>query len=63
MSDLTKCVNEYCPKRSRCYRATAAENEHRQSYAMFKFSFDEDGFVGCNSFVDDNTGKAIDRGV
>lgn len=36
MSDITKCTNEECPLRHKCYRAQAKPHEYRQSYAMFE---------------------------
>ena len=36
MSDITKCNNETCTNKLRCYRYTAIPNEHYQAYATFE---------------------------
>lgn len=36
MPDITMCTNRACPSFSKCYRAQAHPNGHRQSYAFFE---------------------------
>lgn len=36
MADITKCVNEVCPLRDTCYRATAPDS-YMQSVACFNY--------------------------
>lgn len=48
MPDLTMCVNDGCPMRTKCYRFMAVANPNRQSY--MKFWFREDGT--CDDFVE-----------
>lgn len=47
--DISKCENETCPLKERCYRFTATPNEYRQSYAKFQID-DESG--ECSGFWD-----------
>ena len=46
MPDITKCANEFCSKKTDCYRYMCEEDEY-QSYARFKQ--DEDG--ECEYFI------------
>ena len=34
MADISKCQGRNCEKRETCYRFTAQENPHRQSYIL-----------------------------
>ena len=56
MADITMCVNQECPKRSECYRATAPFNPFRQSVAAFEYTI-IDGEFHCDNFsqVDTNS--------
>lgn len=45
MADITMCMNDGCPDRDNCYRATATPNEHWQSMAMFKYTLGVDGVI------------------
>lgn len=42
MPDISKCKNESCPKKERCYRYTVPPSEFRQAYGSF--APDENGF-------------------
>lgn len=35
MSDITKCSNENCAMKQKCYRYTAIVNKYNQSYQKF----------------------------
>ena len=41
MPDISKCENEECPLKKKCYRYTAIPSPELQAYAYFKP--DEDG--------------------
>lgn len=47
MSDITKCLNEDCPIKEKCYRWTAIASEW-QSYAEFK----HDEETGCDDYLE-----------
>jgi hypothetical protein len=36
MADITKCSNDECNIKDKCYRYTAPDNDEWQSYATFK---------------------------
>lgn len=42
MPDISKCANENCPSKMKCFRYTAKPNEYRQSYADFSPNEGED---------------------
>jgi hypothetical protein len=42
MADITKCIDVDCPSKKTCYRYTAPESEHYQSYGKFNREEDED---------------------
>ena len=46
MADISMCKNTECPKHLQCYRFTAPESLHWQSYADFKWD------DGCDHFWD-----------
>lgn len=48
MADITKCLNDGCPVREKCYRFTAQDSE-RQAVAMFDFKVVERK-VHCDYF-------------
>lgn len=54
MKDITKCANDTCPAREKCYRFTCP-NDYPQSYASFKYkvaSKNKDGAgVKCDWFI------------
>jgi len=35
MPDISKCGNEDCPSKMKCFRYTVKPNKYRQSYADF----------------------------
>lgn len=41
MADITKCFNEACPVRRKCYRFTAPHDEYYQAVALFDFKVTE----------------------
>jgi len=47
MADITKCEDNLCPSKETCYRYTAPESEHYQSYGKFNREEDEDN---CNMY-------------
>ena len=53
--DISKCVNENCPKKEQCYRYTCPTNEYNQSYAEFEGGEDCKGF--WNNIKEENNGK------
>lgn len=52
MTDITKCSNENCPMKNRCWRAQAPSNPYYQSYSNFEDSLkeNEDGVKVCDAF-------------
>jgi hypothetical protein len=48
--DISKCANNRCPLRDRCYRFTSLPSDW-QSYADFEFIATEEG-VECEYFWD-----------
>ncbi len=46
MADISKCFGLGCNQREKCYRYTAPNNEHWQSYA----AFDAAGVYPCADF-------------
>jgi len=50
MTDISKCANEDCPSKEKCWRYVAPSNEHWQAYAQF----DPDGQEKCEYFIDVN---------
>ena len=52
-ADITKCGNDNCPLRMRCYRYTAIPDMYWQSFAHFE----PDQSGKCGDFWD-NTGRA-----
>jgi hypothetical protein len=53
MPDISKCENEECPLKEKCYRFTATPSPVLQAYAYFKP--DEDG--KCEYFWDNKEYK------
>lgn len=53
MPDISKCENEECPLKEKCYRYTAIPSPDLQAYGWFKP--DEDG--KCNGFWDNKNYK------
>ena len=52
MADITKCANaEDCPLKASCYRNTAKETEHHQSWANFFDPTDPDP-ENCENYWD-----------
>lgn len=49
MPDITMCINDQCPLKNKCYRATAAPGP-RQSFARFLPEV-ENGEVVCENFM------------
>jgi len=41
MTDITKCINEKCPIRDKCYRHTAKDGVYEQSYSYFEYKDDD----------------------
>ena len=50
MADITKCNDQLCPSRKKCYRFTAPANEYRQSY--FMVTPREQNDVKCIEFLE-----------
>jgi len=50
MPDISCCINEECPLRSKCYRATAKWDDY-QSVARFQYQ-EYEGKVMCDWFWD-----------
>jgi hypothetical protein len=53
MPDISKCENEECPLKEKCYRYTATPSPGLQSYSYFKP--DEEG--KCDAFWDNKMYK------
>lgn len=51
MPDITMCINEFCPKKEKCYRYTAPPDEFRQAYAEFPFLHTDRDVVECEYFI------------
>lgn len=49
MADITKCLNDGCPVRNKCYRFTAPSNEYAQAVSMFDYKVVERK-VHCDHF-------------
>jgi len=47
MADISKCKDEACPSKLKCYRFTAPSNDYWQSYGSFQRKENEDN---CNCF-------------
>lgn len=47
MADITKCSNNLCPIKDKCYRHEAISGV-RQSYQHFNFHKNADGTTGCS---------------
>lgn len=50
MSDISMCINEYCPLKEHCYRYTATPHEIWQAYGNFEYYVDKDGQVKCDQY-------------
>ena len=48
MADISMCMNDECPLKDRCYRATAVASDY-QSYMAFKFKI-VGGIPTCPDF-------------
>ena len=53
MSDITKCIDSYCPSKEKCYRYTAPSTEY-QSYDFFNRETDA---YNCDMFRDNKICK------
>lgn len=60
MADITKCVNETCPLKEKCYRYTALSDEY-QSVAKFEYQ-EFQGKVMCDWFWDNKGYKLRENG-
>jgi hypothetical protein len=40
MSDISKCSNDSCPLRKKCYRFTSLSNSEWQAYSDFRYDFE-----------------------
>ena len=45
--DISKCENEECPLKEKCYRYTSKPSEYRQTYSEFKY---DEITKGCDYF-------------
>lgn len=59
MPDISKCTNDQCPIREKCYRFTSEPNEYGQSYSYFTPTVTErnDGgkdIISCGMFLKEN---------
>lgn len=51
MSDITKCTNEKCPLKDKCWRWLAPSDSLWQSVAKFEFKADDSG-ITCEYFYE-----------
>lgn len=49
--DLIMCINEFCPKKEKCYRYTAPPDEFNQPYEEFSFLHTDRDVVECEQFI------------
>jgi hypothetical protein len=50
--DISKCLDNTCPLKDKCWRFTAPANPLWQSYGNFQYEIKEDGEVKCDYFWD-----------
>lgn len=50
MADITKCNNEACSLKKKCYRWTAKASDPWQSYATFIPNY-KSGKIDCDNFI------------
>lgn len=50
MADITKCTNNLCYIKEKCYRYTVKPDEYYQSYCRFEPSNKDPDNYTCNSF-------------
>lgn len=50
MADITKCTNQNCPIKGRCYRYTAKDDSKWQSYSYFE-PYEHNGRIKCDHYV------------
>lgn len=53
MADITKCANKNCSVKYKCYRFTALDDSHWQSYADFNSSKPITDASQCEHFIRD----------
>lgn len=53
MTDITKCVNKNCSIKYKCFRFTAPDVSHWQSYADFNESKSITDVSQCENFIHD----------
>ena len=49
MSDISKCLNDDCPLKDKCWRFTAPANSLWQSYGSFQYEIIENK-IKCDGF-------------
>jgi len=54
MPDISKCANNSCRSKKKCYRFTCEPSEYRQSYALF----DPKGKKKCDYFMPNDNPKS-----
>lgn len=53
MTDITKCANKNCSIKYKCFRFTAPDDSHWQSYADFNESKSITDVSQCENFIRD----------
>ena len=51
MPDISKCKNETCVKKDKCYRFTCIPSEFRQSYSDFEPLKNKKTAFYCSAFI------------
>ena len=64
MPDITMCINDFCPLRSKCYRYRAVPDDLRQSFSKFKpqdkpFGGYGDKVLECDYFWEIERGRMV----
>ena len=62
MPDLTMCVNDICPLRSKCYRYRAVPDDLRQSFSKFKpktYRDEKHTTIRCLQFWEIERGRMV----
>lgn len=51
MPDITKCANDFCPLRLKCYRYTCTPSHPQQSYCVFHPFEADHGEYECDMWL------------